>query len=128
MSFKKLLWNDNASELLGRPRDRSDDVVSEPPGKDTVSHRPYTARKLLKGSAAFTTALLFGTEESQGLVRTLREASAEAGKNVLKGTGEGSSPMQTSESEGYYSYMEDGYHLGPEGPGYYVGGIKLDDD
>lgn len=122
MSLKKLLWNDNASELLGRPRDRSDEVVSEPPVRDAASHRPYTARKLLKGSAAFTTALLFGTEESQGLVRTLSEASAEAGKSVFGSKKDSSSSSETEEL--------DMYGLG--GPGYYnKDGIityHLDDD
>ncbi|WP_322528625.1 hypothetical protein R5R73_01975 [Salinicola sp. LHM] len=82
MGLKKLLWNDNATELFGHRRDQNAQAASERPGEGTASHRPYTARKVLKGSAAFTSALLFGNGESQGLVRTFGQASAEAGKGI----------------------------------------------
>ncbi|MFC3282115.1 hypothetical protein [Litchfieldella rifensis] len=41
-----------------------------------------TTKRLLKGFAAFTSALLFGNGETKGLVRMLGAASLEAGKNV----------------------------------------------
>ncbi|MFM9271832.1 hypothetical protein ACJ7V3_16475 [Halomonas elongata] len=84
MGLKKLLWNDNATELFGHRRDQDEHVAPGRPEEGTASHRSHTARKVLKGSAAFTSALLFGNGESQGLVRTLGEATAEAGKNLFK--------------------------------------------
>lgn len=72
MGLKNWLWNDNARELF-RARDASGDDAAQPSqGKDQ-------ARKLAKGSAAFTSALLFGTNESQGLL------AARAGRNPQTG-------------------------------------------
>ncbi|EPC00625.1 hypothetical protein L861_06705 [Litchfieldella anticariensis FP35 = DSM 16096] len=53
------------------------------PRKKAGEHH-QTAKQLLKGSVAFTSALLFGNGETKGLVRTLGAASLEAGKNAYK--------------------------------------------
>ncbi|ALM54082.1 hypothetical protein [Halomonas huangheensis] len=123
MSLKKLLWNDKATELFGHCRDQSERAAPERPEEDIASHRSHTARKVLKGSAAFTSALLFGTKESQGLIRTLGQASAEAGKNVWNSLPEDrtSTPMPDSLEE------QDGYRYGHNGYGYYMGGFKVHD-
>ncbi|MDF9434630.1 hypothetical protein [Chromohalobacter israelensis] len=122
MSLKKLLWNDNATELFGHRRDQDEHVAPERPEKGNASHRPYTARKVLKGSAAFTSALLFGNGESQGLIRTFGQASAEAGKTILRGKQDPSTSTD--------AVKLDMYGLG--GPGYYdkngVIKYRLDDD
>ncbi|WP_353980909.1 hypothetical protein [Salinicola endophyticus] len=81
------------------------------------------ARRTMKGSVAFSSALLFGTNESQGLLRTLGQASAEAGKNVWSSLPKDStaSPMPDSPEE------SDGYRHGMQGYGYYSGGFKIHD-
>lgn len=127
MGLKKLLWNDKATELFGHRRDQNERAAPERPEEDTTSHRSHTARKVLKGSAAFTSALLFGTKESQGLIRTLGQASAEAGKNVWNTLPEDRTSTTTDDETPVYSWMKDGYREGPEGPGYYMGGFKVDD-
>ncbi|MGQ7245124.1 hypothetical protein ACUN9V_16870 [Salinicola sp. V024] len=77
MSLKNWLWNDNARELF-RAREASGDNADQP----TSGRRgKVQARKLAKGSAAFTSALLFGTNESQGLLRTLGESSKHSDGN-----------------------------------------------
>ncbi|WP_299259617.1 hypothetical protein [uncultured Kushneria sp.] len=71
MGLKKLLWNDNARELFAAREARSGGglrAASESRGTDQ-------ARKLARGSVAFTSALLFGANESQGLLRTLAQPS-----------------------------------------------------
>lgn len=123
MSLKKLLWNDKATELFGHRRDQNEQVAPERPEEGTTSHRSHTARKVLKGSAAFTSALLFGTKESQGLIRTLGQASAEAGKNVYDAIPENSS--SSTHGDGYWT--KKGYGYGHEGYGYYVNDIKIHD-
>lgn len=72
MGLKNWLWNDNARELFCA-REASGDGAFQPA---SGSHSKDRARKLAKGSAAFTSALLFGTSESQGLLRTFGQASA----------------------------------------------------
>ncbi|WP_110674239.1 hypothetical protein [Salinicola sp. RZ23] len=84
------------------------------------------ARKTMKGSVAFSSALLFGTNESQGLLRTLGQASAEAGKNVWDALPENTSAAQSDSDETWQS-VPDGYHHGPEGYGDYMGGYKISD-
>lgn len=123
MSLKKLLWNDKATELFGHRRDQSERAASERPEEDNTSHRSHTARKVLKGSAAFTSALLFGTKESQGLIRTVGEATAEASKNLLK------SQRQTDIENALRSHEEQHGTYGDFGEGYgYYGkdGNRLD--
>lgn len=128
MSLKKLLWNDKATELFGHRRDQSERAAPERLEEDTTSHRSHTARKVLKGSAAFTSALLFGTKESQGLIRTFGQASAEAGKNVWNSLPEDHSPTFVDADSISDGSMEDGYHYdGPEGSGYYENGFKMND-
>lgn len=122
MSLKKLLWNDKATELFGHCRDQSERAAPERPEEDIASHRSHTARKVLKGSAAFTTALLFGNGESQGLIRTFGQASAEAGKSVLSALAKGNEESSCPITRG-------GYREGPDGYGYYSPGstTKLHD-
>ncbi|EXJ09676.1 hypothetical protein [Nitrincola nitratireducens] len=82
--------------------------------------------KLLKGAKAFTTSLLFGSNESQGLIRTLGSASLEAGKNL------GAAILDTKEDEkdrivaiGGDPNIPDGIGIGIQGSGYYKDGFLL---
>lgn len=118
MGLKKLLWNDNARELFGTRAGQSDNApraVVEPRGKNQ-------ARKLAKGSVAFTSALLFGTNESQGLLRTLSQVSLTVPHE------DGSSSKARNSIDEDCQIIPDGYHHGgPEGPGDYMGGLKIQD-
>lgn len=120
MGLKKLLWNDKATELFGHCRDQDEHVAPEHPEEDTTSHRSHTARKVLKGSTAFTSALLFGTNESQGLLRTLGEASIESSKKALSTYSKVSDEEARRENDFKYRH-------GPEGDGYYMNGYKVSD-
>ncbi|WP_069383091.1 hypothetical protein [Halomonas caseinilytica] len=134
MGLKKLLWNDNATELFGHRRDQNEHVAPERPEEGSASHRPYTARKVLKGSAAFTSALLFGTEESQGLVRTLSEASAEAVKNIFKSQRQADiecalrnhEQWRKEQAQSGKGQEDTVSYYGPEGSGAYMNGVKID--
>ncbi|GHB26510.1 hypothetical protein [Salinicola rhizosphaerae] len=111
MGLKKLLWNDNAREMFGTRAGHSDNApraTVEPRGKDQ-------ARKLAKGSVAFTSALLFGTNESQGLLRTLAESAAV--NSPTKGASHNDAP--TEEIHFRYDRLD--------GPGYYTGNFKVFD-
>ena len=89
-----------------------------------TEQRRQAAKRTMKGSAAFTSALLFGTNESQGLLRTLGQASLEAGGKILAAkTGTDSQ----DEEEFGYSWSKEGYREGPEGYGFYSGGQKIHD-
>ncbi|WP_110689428.1 hypothetical protein [Salinicola endophyticus] len=79
------------------------------------------ARKTMKGSVAFTSALLCGTNESQGLLRTLGQASAEAGKKVWDALPERNYEEERRRENEY------GYRYGNEGYGYYMNGYKVED-
>ena len=86
----------------------------------------------LKGAKAFTGTLLFGSDESQGLIKTLGSASLEAGKNFGSAMLNDSSQKKTGlndpfnsrardECLGFVDFTSDGYGYGPEGWGYYQG-------
>ena len=85
----------------------------------------------LKGAKAFTGTLLFGSDESQGLIKTLGSASLEAGKNF------GSAILDIKEDDkdnfvaiGGESGVPDGWGCGYQGYGYYEHGVRvnLDED
>lgn len=87
--------------------------------------------KFLKGAKVFTGTLLFGSDESQGLIKTLGSASLEAGKNF------GAVMLDTKEDDqnrfvalGGEQDIPDGWGWGHQGPGYYEHGVRvtLDED
>lgn len=89
-------------------------------------------KKLMVGAKAFTATLLFGSDDSQGAIKTLGAASLEAGKNfslaMLKGTPQQKNAFNDpfnsrarDESLGFVDFTSDGYGYGPEGWGYYQG-------
>ncbi|WP_342595567.1 hypothetical protein AAGT95_03530 [Salinicola lusitanus] len=77
MGLKNWLWNDNARKLFHARDAAGDDAAKSSPGPRGQDR----AKKLAKGSAAFSSALLFGTNESQGLLRTLGESSKHSDGN-----------------------------------------------
>lgn len=110
MGLKNWLWNDNARELFHARDAAGDDTAKSsagPRGQDQ-------AKKLAKGSAAFSSALLFGTNESQGLLRTLGEASGENNRSR-----KADHPDDSEELTYRYDKLD--------GPGYYIGGLKVID-
>lgn len=111
MGLKDWLWNDNASELFSLR-------------KSDLPHCREQARKAVKNSIALGSTLLFGTEESQGLLKTVGEVSVKVGRNILDAAAESSSTSTSDSSD--YEIVPDGYHYdGPEGAGEYLGGMKV---
>ncbi len=95
--------------------------------------KPQSSKRLLKGSAAFTTALLFGNAEtgSKGVLRTLGAASAVAMLGATKCLASMAAQSSTKEEEDA-GIIEDGWGWGADGYGYYRGGFRMpspeDDD
>ena len=87
MGLKDWLWNDNASELF-RP---------------SGSELPQGSERA-KNSPSFISTLLFGDEESRGMLKTIGKAIAD------------------NSSESNLSSTEMEYRSGPEGDGYYMKG------
>lgn len=111
MGLKDWFWNDNASELFSLR-------------KSDLPHCRDQAQKAAKSSIAFGSTLLFGTEESQGLLKTVSEVSAKVGRSVIDAAAD-SSPTTTADSDDW-QIISDGYHHdGPEGAGEYMGGMKV---
>lgn len=84
----------------------------------------------LKGAKAFTGTLLFGSDESQGLIKTLGSASLEAGKNF----GSAILDIKEDDKDNFVAIggedVPDGWGWGYQGPGYYKHGVRvtLDED
>lgn len=96
MGLKDWLWNDNASELFSLR-------------KSDLPHCRDQAQKAAKSSIAFGSALLFGTNEREGLVKSFKHASSKAENMAFKPrTRAGSSEagerldMQGLSGPGYY--------------------------
>lgn len=89
-----------------------------------------TAKRLLKGSAAFTSALLFGNRDtgSKGLLWTLGAATGMAAVGAAKALA--SAPSTTSSQGGPEEpspeNMQDGWRNGHAGYGYYFGNHRMD--
>ena len=86
-----------------------------------------SAKRLLKGSAAFTSALLFGNRDtgSKGLLWTLGAATGVAVVGAAKALA--SAPSNNSSQEDQESlFGEDGWRNGHLGYGYYVGHQRID--
>ena len=82
----------------------------------------------LKGAKAFTGTLLFGSDESQGLIKTLGSASLEAGKNFSSAMLSETSTKDCNESNSFLYGdldMTDGWGIGRQGSGYYKDGLLL---
>ena len=86
----------------------------------------------LKGAKAFTGTLLFGSDESQGLIKTLGSASLEAGKNFSSTMLEQLTHIKDEQGRidrvtavGGDPNIPDGEGIGLEGSGYYENGILI---
>lgn len=109
MGLKDWLWNDNASELFSLR-------------KADLPHFREQAQKAVKNSIAMGSTLLFGTNEREGLVKSVKHASSKVENMAFKPkTRVGSSEagerldMQGLSGPGYYD--ENGvitYHLEEE--------------
>ena len=81
----------------------------------------------LKGAKAFTGTLLFGSDESQGLIKTLGSASLEAGKNFSSAMLE----IKEDDKDNFVALggepgIPDGWGLGGyQGSGIYQNGVLL---
>ena len=99
-----------------------DSVVGATKEERECTHK-LTARLALKGSAAFTSALLLGNKEtgSKGLLRTLGSAAAVGAAGFL-------ASMAAQPSQDDNKKSNDGWRDGHSGYGYYYGDWRLDDD
>ncbi|MCE8005291.1 hypothetical protein [Billgrantia ethanolica] len=88
-----------------------------------------STKRLLKGSAAFTSALLFGNRDtgSKGLLWTL---GAAAGAAVAGASKTLASPPPDAASKEEVDEEWEGWSCrnGIDGPGYYHGPFRVDDD
>lgn len=109
MGLKNWLWNNNATELFSIR-------------KSDLTYCREQARKAVKNSIALGSAFLFGTEEREGLVKSVKQASSKAGNMAFKPRAQASNSearerldMQGLSGPGYYD--ENGvktYHLEEE--------------